>query len=326
MDPPRRGKPSRGHARRSRPYRSRVPREERPRGRDTDNHQPTERQQQQQEQQEQQPQPQQPQRHQQQQPQRHQHQQQGHQHQQQQRQQKQEQKQQEQEQKRQQQQEQEDRNKNEYDIRVDPDFLERFNREAHDGRVPPDPSTIPAEFNCIHCKKSVKREENHDGTLMDSGRLVVRPPTRFNHGEYEYEWIGGGGPQRWSCCGRKEGDVPPFSPSVPPPTPPPHSPSFVFSLYTPAPAPATPTPAAADAAAEDPSAWRNRRFSRGDPSSDRLDCPPTYHEHVAGAAGWPGWSIYVDGNCDNGTGTGGAKAGVAGVAKDGYLNTSNGSA
>ncbi|KAI0521358.1 hypothetical protein F5B22DRAFT_644086 [Xylaria bambusicola] len=50
--------------------------------------------------------------------------------------------------------------KQEADVRMAPEFLEKFNRENHFGRIPPDPSVLPAEFLCIHCKKVVKREEN----------------------------------------------------------------------------------------------------------------------------------------------------------------------
>ncbi len=64
---------------------------------------------------------------------------------------------------------------------------------------------------------------------------------------------------RWSCCDRREDEVP-----------------------------------RAD--------WWNVKFSRGDPKlregvrdPPKPPCPPTFHEHEKGAAGWPGWFQSVDG-------------------------------
>ncbi|KAI0547678.1 hypothetical protein F4679DRAFT_359407 [Xylaria curta] len=53
-----------------------------------------------------------------------------------------------------------DRNKREADVRVSAELVKRFTKEGHLGRIPPDPSVLPAEFRCIHCLRVVKREEN----------------------------------------------------------------------------------------------------------------------------------------------------------------------
>ncbi|KAH8161570.1 hypothetical protein CIB48_g6672 [Xylaria polymorpha] len=189
-----------------------------------------------------------------------------------------------------------DRNKREADVRVSARFVRRFTRECHSGRVPPDPSVLPPEFECIHCHKVVKREENthpwrppalkklpieaakpqnkreHEGVLRNPGLVILKAP-RFSAGEYEPcgdddcyndgDDDGGGGAAAtgkvWSCCGRGEYEEP----------------------------------------RQD---WWNVRFSRGDPrwregvrDPPPHDCEPTYHEDVAGAAGWHGWRRKKDG-------------------------------
>lgn len=53
-----------------------------------------------------------------------------------------------------------ERNKREADIKLDPEFVRLFYEVAHEGRVPPDPSVLPETFVCIHCERTVKREEN----------------------------------------------------------------------------------------------------------------------------------------------------------------------
>ncbi|KAI1166567.1 hypothetical protein F5B18DRAFT_606271 [Nemania serpens] len=53
-----------------------------------------------------------------------------------------------------------ERNKRISDIKVSAEFVRRFTEEAHDGRIPPEPSALPESFLCIHCNQLVKREEN----------------------------------------------------------------------------------------------------------------------------------------------------------------------
>ncbi|KAI0450431.1 hypothetical protein F5B21DRAFT_528931 [Xylaria acuta] len=159
-----------------------------------------------------------------------------------------------------------DKNKREADVRVSAKFVKRFTKEAHSGRVPPDPSVLPAEFECIHCHRVVKREENshpwHEGVLRDPGSQILKAP-RFSAGEYEPcddayyfnngDGDDGAGGKVWSCCGRGEQEEPRKD-------------------------------------------WWNVRFSRGDPRwregvrvPPPQDCEPTYHEDERGAAGWDGW-------------------------------------
>ncbi|KAK5633063.1 hypothetical protein RRF57_008777 [Xylaria bambusicola] len=161
-----------------------------------------------------------------------------------------------------------EKKKQEADVRMSLKFLEKFNKENHFGRIPPDPSVLPAEFRCIHCKKIVKREENinpwHSGVLHHPSKTIYKP-NRFNEGEYIIVDDGGYSDSssrmlRWTCCDRAENEAP---------------------------------------GAED---WHNMSFSRGDPSAQKnqlnphpLTCPPTYHEHEEGAAGWKGWFTIKDG-------------------------------
>ncbi|RYC55246.1 hypothetical protein CHU98_g10963, partial [Xylaria longipes] len=97
-----------------------------------------------------------------------------------------------------------DKNKREADVRVSAKFVKRFTKECHSGRIPPDPSVLPAEFECIHCHRVVKREEN-------SHPWILKAP-RFSAGEYElcaddYYFDDGAG-KVWSCCGRGEHEEP----------------------------------------------------------------------------------------------------------------------
>ncbi|KAI0442348.1 hypothetical protein F4803DRAFT_575635 [Xylaria telfairii] len=182
-----------------------------------------------------------------------------------------------------------DRNEREADVRVSAGFVRRFTKECHSGRVPPDPSVLPPEFDCIHCRRVVKREENthpwslklsikpqpteHEGVLRNPGPIILKAP-RFSAGEYEpcgdddycynNDNDDGAGAAAasgkvWSCCGRAEHEEP----------------------------------------RQD---WWNVRFSRGDPrwregvrNPPPHDCEPTYHEDEAGAAGWHGWRRKKDG-------------------------------
>ncbi|KAI1754105.1 hypothetical protein F4782DRAFT_529034 [Xylaria castorea] len=161
-----------------------------------------------------------------------------------------------------------DRNKREADVRVSAKFVKRFTKEGHSGRIPPDPSALPAEFECIHCQRVVKREENshpwHEGVLRNPGYLILKAP-RFSAGEYEPcddaycandDAVAG---KVWSCCGRGEDEEPRGD-------------------------------------------WWNVRFSRGDPRwregvrvPPPQDCEPTYHEDEKGAAGWHGWRLRKNG-------------------------------
>ncbi|KAI1364554.1 hypothetical protein F5Y08DRAFT_339469 [Xylaria arbuscula] len=50
--------------------------------------------------------------------------------------------------------------KRESEIRMPRHVVEEFKRDYHEDRAPPNPSACPAEFQCIHCLKMVKREEN----------------------------------------------------------------------------------------------------------------------------------------------------------------------
>ncbi|KAI3328217.1 hypothetical protein F4824DRAFT_506818 [Ustulina deusta] len=47
-----------------------------------------------------------------------------------------------------------------YEVRVTPEFLQKFNEENHAGRIPPDPSVLPAKFLCIHCNMIVGRKKD----------------------------------------------------------------------------------------------------------------------------------------------------------------------
>ncbi|KAI0521357.1 hypothetical protein F5B22DRAFT_644085 [Xylaria bambusicola] len=101
----------------------------------------------------------------------------------------------------------------------------------------------------------------HSGFLHRPQKAIYKPQ-RFGDGEYIMVDDDGltSSTLRWSCCDRAEDEA----------------------------------PRAAD--------WHNMSFSRGDPSVRKTQlnpepppCPPTYHEHEAGAAGWKGWYTIKDG-------------------------------
>ncbi|KAI1426439.1 hypothetical protein F5Y12DRAFT_794338 [Xylaria sp. FL1777] len=138
-----------------------------------------------------------------------------------------------------------EKRKRESEVRVTAEFLEKFIKENHAGRVPPDPSILPAEFLCIHYIETPFIE--HEGVLRNPGKMIMRAP-RFSAGEYEIvdnddgDGDGSAGVLKWSCCDREEDEAP----------------------------------------RQD---WYNVRFSRGDPKlregvrePPKPDCAPTFHE------------------------------------------------
>ncbi|KAI0478015.1 hypothetical protein F4859DRAFT_520908 [Xylaria cf. heliscus] len=202
-----------------------------------------------------------------------------------------------------------DRNKREADVRVSSKFVRRFAREGHSGRVPPDPSVLPAEFECIHCHRVVKREENshpwisqqqnpnppypkdkehqtnphprrteHEGVLRKPGYLILKAP-RFSAGEYEPcgddDYYFNNNINNINNDGEDEDAA---------------TGGKVWSCC-------------GRAEHEEPRQdWWNVRFSRGDPRCREgvrvpppHDCEPTYHENEQGAAGWDRWRLNKDG-------------------------------
>lgn len=96
----------------------------------------------------------------------------------------------------------------------------------------------------------------HEGVLRKPGTILRA--RRFSAGDHEVEDGDDDAAKVWSCCGRKEHEKPRKD-------------------------------------------WYNCRFSRGDPRrregirNPQLDCPPTYHEPVQGAAGLAGWRLFKNG-------------------------------
>ncbi|TGJ87490.1 hypothetical protein E0Z10_g1304 [Xylaria hypoxylon] len=52
------------------------------------------------------------------------------------------------------------KNKRESEVRVTAEFFQEFNKKNHAGRVPPDPSVLPAKFLCVHCHRMVEQKDN----------------------------------------------------------------------------------------------------------------------------------------------------------------------
>ncbi|KAI1821938.1 hypothetical protein F4861DRAFT_541461 [Xylaria intraflava] len=152
-----------------------------------------------------------------------------------------------------------ERNKRESDVKVTAEVSQKFTDKYLNGRVPPSPTALPAEFTCIHCEKVVKREENVHPWLRVPHPILKAP--RFRAGEYQPfgDDNSDNDVRVWSCCGREEHDKP--------------RKDWYNVRFT----------------RGNPQANVYRRTPLP------LDCPPTYHEPEENAAGWGGWKLVQDG-------------------------------